>query len=130
MAILAVHMDDMPITVAMLGAKASLQKYFKIVDIRPVKWLLGICINWNRTEHSITLSQTAYINSIITHFHLEDAFIVKMPMDTNVHLTKQSTPDTDEEQEHMSKLSYLALVGSLMYVSMGTHQILLMLSAT
>ena len=64
---------------------------------------------------------TAYINSVVTHFHLEDAFKVKTPMDTSVHLTKQSTPNTVEEWECMSKLPYLALVGSLMYASMGTR---------
>jgi len=122
--ILAIHVDVMPITVsspvAMIGANLSLQKYFEIVDLGLVKLLLGICINQNRTGHTITLSQTAYINSVVTHFHLEDAFKVKMLMDTSVHLTKQSTPNTIEEWEHMSKLPYLALVGSLMYASMGT----------
>ena len=89
--ILAIHMDDMPITmsspVAIIGAKMSLRKYFEIVDLRPVKWLLGICIDQNRTECAITISQTAYINSVVTHFHLEDAFKVKTLMDTSVHLT-------------------------------------------
>src|SRR5882724_2151220 len=68
-----------------------------------------------------TLSQMAYINSIVMHFHLEDAFKVKTLMDISVHLTKQSTPNTVEERECMSKLPYLALVGSLMYTSMGTR---------
>ena len=89
--ILAIHMDDIPITAsspaAMIGAKTSLGKYFEIVDLRPVKWLLGICIDWNRTEHTITLSQMAYINSVVMCFHLEDVFKVKTLMDTSVHLT-------------------------------------------
>ena len=97
-AILAVHMDNMPVIesslTAMIGAKASLQKYFEIVDLGLVKWLLGICIDQNRTDCTITLSQTAYINSVGMHFHLEDAFKVKTPLDTSVHLTKQSTPNT------------------------------------
>jgi len=40
--------DNMPVMVssplAMAGAKDILQKYFNIVDVGPVKWLLGICI--------------------------------------------------------------------------------------
>ena len=48
MAIIAVHMDDMPVMVsspsAMSSAKAALNKYIDIVDLGPVKWLLGICI--------------------------------------------------------------------------------------
>jgi len=46
--VLAVHMDDMPVTVssssAMAGVKDTLQKYFDIVDLGPVKWLLRLCI--------------------------------------------------------------------------------------
>ena len=57
----------------------------------------------------------AYINTVVTRFHLEDAFKVKTPMDTNIHLTKQSVPNTEEGWEHMSKLQYLALIGLLMY---------------
>jgi len=66
--------DDMPLAMspqeAMVSAKASLQKYFEIVDLRPVKWLLGICIKCDRKIHTITLSQTAYINTLVTHFTL------------------------------------------------------------
>ena len=63
--------------------------------------------------------QTAYIDTVVAHFHLENAFKVKTLMDTNIHLTKQSVPNTEEEQECMSKLPYLALIGLLMYTSMG-----------
>jgi len=80
MAIIAVHVDDMPVTAsspsAMIAAKAMLQKDFEIVDLGPVKWLLGICIEHNHHNCTITLSQMAYIESIITWFKLEDAFKV------------------------------------------------------
>jgi len=50
-AIIAVHVDDMLVTAsspsAMTSAKATLQKYFEIVDLGLVKWLLGICIERN-----------------------------------------------------------------------------------
>jgi len=125
MAILVAHVDNMPTTaslpVAMSGAKESLWKYFGIVDLGPVKWLLSIGIKQNRTEHITTLLQTAYIDSVSTHFHLEVAFRVKTLMDTNIHLTKKLTPRNNVECKCMNKLPYLMLVGSLMYTSMGTH---------
>jgi len=47
-AIIAVNVDNMPVTAsspsAMSSTKAALKKYFDIVDLGPVKWLLGICI--------------------------------------------------------------------------------------
>ena len=64
----------------------------------------------------------AYIDTVGKHFNLEDAFKVKTSMDTNVHLTKKPTPDSDEDQEWMGKLPYLSLIRYLMYMSMGTCQ--------
>ena len=81
MVTIAVHVDDMPVTASspsvMIIAKAMLQKYFKIIDLRPVKWLLGICIEHDCANWMITLSQMAHINSIVTQFKLEDGFKVK-----------------------------------------------------
>ena len=51
-------------------------------------WLLGICIEQDQPKHMITLSQMAYIDSVVAWFKLEDAFKVKMPMDTSVILPK------------------------------------------
>jgi len=89
-AIIAVHVDDMPVTAsspsAMSSAKAALRKYFNIVDLGPVKWLLGICIERNRPNRTIALSQTAYIDTIVTRFKLQDSFKVGTPMDTSVIL--------------------------------------------
>ena len=46
--ILMVHVDDILVTASspsvMAGAKDTLLKYFDIVDLGLVKWLLGICI--------------------------------------------------------------------------------------
>jgi|SRR5882724_3342379 len=54
-AILAIHVDDMPVTVStptvMANTKTALQKYFDIMDLRPVKWLLGIFIEHNWSYH-------------------------------------------------------------------------------
>ena len=70
MAILAVYVDDMPVTASspsvMSSAKAALKKYFYIVDLGPVKWLLGIFIECDQPNHTIALSQMAYINVIVT----------------------------------------------------------------
>jgi len=101
-AIIAVHVDDMPVTASspleMAGAKATLQNYFEIVDLGQVKWLLGICIECNHSNHTISLSQAAYIDAIIAHFKLEDGFKLKTPMDTNVVLSKQQSPVSEKEK--------------------------------
>jgi len=73
----------------MIGTKSTLQKYFKIVDLGPVKWLLGICVKHDHPNCMIALFQTACITYIVAQFKLEDGFKVKTPMDMNVILSKQ-----------------------------------------
>jgi len=101
-AIIAVHVNDMPVTAssppAMTAAKAMLQKYFEIVDLGPVKWLLGICIECDCPSCTIALSQMAYIESIVAWFKLEDGFRVKTPMYMNVILSKQLSPVSKKEK--------------------------------
>jgi len=53
----------------MVGEKDTLWKYFDIIDLVPVKWLLGICIEQDRPNHTISLSQMAYIDSVVARFN-------------------------------------------------------------
>ena len=68
-AILAVYVDNVTVMVssplAMTGTKATLQKYFDIIELRPVKWLLGVCNECDQPNHTISLSQTVYITSVV-----------------------------------------------------------------
>jgi len=123
--VLAVHMDDMPVTasspLAMAGVKDTLWKYFNIIDLGLVKWLLGICIKQDRPNCTIALLQTAYIDSIVTRFNLQDDFKVKTPMDMNTILSKALSPTSDKEKHQMKNILYLHAIGSLMYMSIATH---------
>ena len=103
----------------MAGVKDTLQKYFDIVDLGPMKWLLGICIERDRPNHTIALSQMAYIDSVINRFNLRDGFKVKTPMDTSVTLSKTLSPVSDKEKHHMKNIPYLHAIGSLMYASIA-----------
>jgi hypothetical protein len=42
-------------------------------------------------------------------------------MDSDVKLSKTLGPDSEAEKRRMSKIPYLAAIGSLMYASMGTR---------
>jgi hypothetical protein len=75
---IAVHIDDMPITgdspKVIAAGKDALWKYFEILALGPVKWLLGICVERDREAQTISLSQTAYIDTVVKRFHLKDSF--------------------------------------------------------
>ena len=68
--ILVVHVDDCMVTG---NSKAFINKFkiemnekYKLTDLGPAHWLLGIKITCNHPEKTISLSQHAYIESIIT----------------------------------------------------------------
>jgi hypothetical protein len=105
----------------MADAKESVRKYFELMDMGPVKWLLGIHVERDRASRTISLSQEAYIDSVVGRFNLEDGFKVSTPLDPNVTLTKELGPDNEAEKRRMSKIPYRSAVGSLMYASMATR---------
>jgi len=55
------------------SCKSDLQSEFEISDMGEIHWLLGVKIKRNRHTCTMSLSQKAYIITICTHFHLEDA---------------------------------------------------------
>ena len=67
--ILAIHVDDCTIT----GTSAKLQQEFKarigskfkLTDLGPISWLLGMQVTRDRPNRTLSLSQHAYIDTII-----------------------------------------------------------------
>ena len=64
----------------------------------------------------MTLSQRAYISSIIVHFHLKSAPPTLTPMDVGTHLVQV---EGNEGTKHPSP--YKEIIGSLMYVATATR---------
>jgi hypothetical protein len=65
----------------------------------------------------ISLSQTAYIDSIVRKFGLENAKEVSSPMDPNVDLDNPLCDD----KPILDRTLYQSMVGSLMYAALGTR---------
>ena len=91
---------------------------FKITDLGEPRHLLGCMIRRNRPTGTVTISQPAYIDSIIKHLDLEEARSVSSPMDSNIHLQRRDIslrPDLS-----MKNVPYLASVGSLNWCAVST----------
>ena len=75
-AIIAVAVDDLMMTVTnddiIREIKADLMKIFKMKDLGKLHWLLNLKIEWDRTSKLISFSQEAYIDKMMSWFHLED----------------------------------------------------------
>ena len=52
--------------------KADLMKILKMTDLGKLHWLLNLKIKRDRTSKLISFSQEAYIDKMMSWFHLED----------------------------------------------------------
>ena len=83
-------------------------------------WLLNLKIKQNRTSKSISFSQEAYTDKMMSQFHLEDSKTHTTPTDHNIQSTKDQCSSTDDEKVAMSKIPYREAIGSLMWAAVAT----------
>ena len=84
---------------------------------RPSK-LLGMQINIDPSNHSISISQTSYIDMLLKKFGLDQANPVTTPLDPNVKFDSFTKSDVIDKK---SITGYAQLIGSLMYLAIGTR---------
>lgn len=74
--ILAVHVVDCMFTgsssLLVMQYKSKINDCYTLTNLGPLHWLLSIKVVRDRAKHTISLSQTAYINSILSRFTLVD----------------------------------------------------------
>jgi hypothetical protein len=100
--------------------KAKLNARYALTDLGPVSWLLGIKVTQDLSTRMISLSQTSYINSIISRFTLTDAKLYDTPMTPSTSYSKDNSPALQQDAAKMWKVPYREAIGSLMYASVAT----------
>jgi hypothetical protein len=103
------------------AVKRGLENHFEMTDLGEARWLLGVEIRRDRAKRTLSLSQGAYVQTILGRFNLENANPVTSPMDPGIHLSKSQSPSTEEEKEDMANVPYRELIGSLMYAAVATR---------
>ena len=83
--ILAVDVDDITIARdsrrAVQRFKDQLSSRYGIKDMGNLHWLLGIGIDRDRKNRTISFSQATYIQKIVERFGMEDANLLSIPID-------------------------------------------------
>jgi Reverse transcriptase (RNA-dependent DNA polymerase) len=100
--------------------KMSLAKVFKLKDLSPTTYLLGIKVEYDRENKILCLSQTQYIIDMLACFRLSECRPVTTPMEPGITLDQSQYPSTEEEIEEMKKVPYMNAIGALMYLAIGT----------
>jgi len=123
--ILTIHVDDCAFTgsspTLIAEYKHKLNACYSLTDLGPIHWLLGIKITRNRSARTISLSQTSYIDSIISRFKLNDAKPYGTPMVPGAVYSSKDSPSDATEAAKMQKTPYREAVGSLMYAAVATR---------
>jgi reverse transcriptase-like protein len=123
--IVGVHVDDGMVTgnnTALIKRfKVDINKKYRITDLGPVYSLLGIKATRDLINKTISLSQQAYVESIITKYNFDDLKPSATPMDPSAPLSKSQSPTKLEDIAKMRNVPYREAVGSLMYAAMGTR---------
>ncbi|THH09542.1 hypothetical protein EW146_g8663 [Bondarzewia mesenterica] len=123
--LLTIHVDDLNVarssSAVIQDVKISLRSRFDIVELGPVQWLVGLSISCNLADHTITVSQTGLIDSVIDKFHLLNANTVSTPLNCNVRLTHDDSPTTSVDKSTISSIPFRELIGCLMYLSIRSR---------
>ncbi|SJL19090.1 uncharacterized protein ARMOST_22698 [Armillaria ostoyae] len=99
----------------------DLKKHFKLCDLGPTSYLLGVEIKRDHARRTLTLSQRQYILDILQRVGMADCNPVSTPLDPNVKLTADQSPKTPEEYEMMWTIPYLNVLGSVAYLAIATR---------
>ena len=125
MIVLGTHVDDCLSTgntQALLdGFKTKINATYRLTDLGPCKWLLGIKVDRDIINKTTALSQHTYIDSIITRYNFNDLKPSAIPMSPSAPLTKSQSPTTLAGIAKMRNVPYREAIGSLMYAAMGTR---------
>ena len=97
----------------------ELSKEFEMEDLGAAKQILGMRIT--RKSGTFRLSQEEYVKKILNRFSMSDAKFVSTPLATHFKLAKEQSPTTEEEQDHMAKVPYAFIIGSLIYAMVCTR---------
>ena len=102
--------------------KEELRSKWEITDLGPTKFALGIAIKRNHEKHTISLSQTAFIDRLIDWFNLSDAHPTDTPMVQGLQIRRpdKSLPLAPDLATWINATPYRELVGSLNYIAVAT----------
>lgn len=99
----------------------ELASHFKLRDLGPILYLLGIEITRDRPNRTLALSQCQYILDILEHFNHSECSTVSTPMSPGLILSTSMCPKTPQDIASMRNIPYQQAVGALQYLASTTH---------
>ncbi|KAM2008549.1 hypothetical protein ACFX16_003427 [Malus domestica] len=122
---LVLYVDDILLfgndTAVLSSVKVWLSKTFHMKDLGDASYVLGIKLYRDRSRKLIGLSQSMYIDKVLSRFQMEQSKKGFLSVGHGIHLSKSMEPKTPEEIRQMSCIPYASAIGSLMYAMICTR---------
>lgn len=122
--IILVFVDDITIAckrkAAIARVIADLSKHFQLCVLGPTSFLLGVHIDRDQANRTLTLSQKQYMLDILQHFEMDKCSPVSTLIDPSIKYSKSMAPQSPEDVAYVKDKSYLSAVGALQYLSVVT----------
>ncbi|CDO76041.1 hypothetical protein BN946_scf184948.g1 [Trametes cinnabarina] len=123
--IISVFVDDITIASkskdSIQRVKDELRAHFKLRDLGPTSWLLGVKIERDRAKRSLSISQRQYALDILERYGFANCDPVGTPMDPGLRLSADMGPSTPSAAREMQDVPYGQAVGSLFYLAVATR---------
>jgi hypothetical protein len=125
--IVVVYVDDIIIAASNLQVADSvanhLKKNFDTTEVSrgPNYYIIGNEISRNRQIKRTYVSQRKYIMDKLKEFKMDGSKGLPTPIATNIDITKDMAPKTQQEVEDMKDVPYRSAVGSLMHTATNTR---------
>jgi hypothetical protein len=123
--IVPVFVDDITLASKSKGkiaeVKGLLAQRFKLRDLEPTLFLLGVQIDCERSACTLHLSQRQYTLDLLDRFGFADCSPVSTLLDPGSRLDMSQCPQTPEDGKFMRDKPYVSAVGALMYLAIATR---------
>jgi hypothetical protein len=125
---LVVYVDDLLLAATsrklMDKVKSKLKSRFRMHDLGPASFILGLEIKRDRKNRKITLSQRQYIDKVLERCGMSECSPLSTPMSHSARVTADDPDDNTVVLEMVwngKRVTYPMIVGSLMYAMLGTR---------
>ncbi|VFQ84389.1 unnamed protein product [Cuscuta campestris] len=122
---LALYVDDILLIgndiLTLTTVKTWLSKSFSMKDLADASYALGIRIYRDRSRKLLGLSQSTYIDKVLTRFSMSESKRASLPMVQGTSLSKTQGASTPEEVKRIRNVPYASAIGSIMYAMVCTR---------
>ena len=105
----------------MLSIKRKLNAEYDMKDLGELDYCLGLSFARDRVARTIAIGQEHYIKATLEQFDMSKSWTVKTPGDSNINLTKDQCPTSNEAKAEMITIPYREAIGCLLYIMCCTR---------